>query len=214
MAEDLGIYRKSYEKGALNLEDSEPKPLDQFDKWFKEWSEVVGQEEVNVMSLSTIGLDGFPKTRIMLLKEYNADGFVFYTNYSSEKGKAMEANPNVCLNMFWPKLERQVVIKGVVENVAIDQATAYFHSRPRGSQLGAWTSPQSQAIPDRAFLENRLANFSAQYEGQEIPKPEHWGGLLVRPISVEFWQGRPNRLHDRILYLKDTDNWTRQRLAP
>lgn len=212
---DLGTYRKSYEKSEL-IETSVPKlPIDLFNKWFHEVEEFGGIEEINAMSLSTIGLDGFPKSRIVLLKQLTNEGFVFYTNYNSEKGKALQLNPKAVVSFFWPNLERQVIIKGLAEKISDASSTIYFNSRPLGSQLGAVVSPQSDVISDRAFLENRLLDLEKEFKDKIVPRPENWGGFLVKPISIEFWQGRANRLHDRIRYeLQDNQLWKMERLAP
>ena len=212
---DLSSYRKSYEKSEL-LEDSIPEdPINLFHRWFYEAEELNAAEEVNAMTVNTIGLDGFPKARIVLLKKFNEEGFIFYTNYNSEKGKALANNPNVCLSFFWPTVERQIIIKGIAEKTSAIVSDNYFASRPNGSKLGAIVSPQSEIIPDRKFLENNLKQLENDLEGNEILRPANWGGFLVRPVEVEFWQGRPNRLHDRIRYkLKDNYEWRIERLAP
>lgn len=212
---DLSDYRKSYEKKAL-LENEVPSdPMQLFKQWFHEVEDFGGLEEVNAMTLVTNGLDGFPKSRIVLLKQFNYEGFVFYTNYLSEKGKAIEANPKVALSFFWPTLERQVIIKGVAEKIAPNLSDGYFESRPLGSQLGAIVSLQSEVIPNRAYLEEKLKELEKAAEGKNVERPSHWGGYLVKPISVEFWQGRPNRLHDRLRYTIQEDfNWKLERLAP
>ena len=212
---DLGNYRKSYDKSEL-LESSIPEdPINLFHKWFHEVEEFDGAGEVNAMTVSTYGLDNFPKSRVVLLKKFNEEGFVFYTNYDSEKGKALLQNPHVCLSFFWPVAERQVIIKGIAEKTAEVISDNYFASRPDGSKLGAMVSPQSTVIPNREFLEDKLKKLENSFEGKDIPRPLNWGGFLVRPVSVEFWQGRPNRLHDRIIYtLLDDFSWNIQRLAP
>ena len=167
------------------------------------------------MTVATIGLDGFPKSRVVLLKKFDEEGFVFYTNYNSEKGKAIIENPNVCLSFFWPTVERQIIIKGRAEKTADIISDNYFASRPDGSKLGALVSPQSEVILNRDFLEHSLIELEKEWEGREIERPSHWGGFLVRPVEVEFWQGRPNRLHDRIRYQLQTDfDWKIDRLAP
>lgn len=214
MSRNLQDYRQSYEKSELLESTISDNPFELFEQWFNETEAEGGSGEVNAMTMATIGLDGFPKSRVVLLKSYNADGFIFYTNFNSEKGKAIDANPHVCLSFFWPSTERQVIIKGLVQKVDTETATEYYHSRPRGSQLGAWASPQSDEISSREVLENNLAEVEQKYEGQEVPKPEHWGGYIVQPVSMEFWQGRENRLHDRIAYEKEDAKWTSKRLAP
>lgn len=212
---DLSNYRKSYEKSEL-LESTIPEdPINLFHKWFYESEEFGGTEEVNAMTVATIGLDGFPKSRVVLLKKFNEEGFIFYTNYNSEKGKALANNPNVCLSFFWQSMERQVIIKGIAEKTAPTISDQYFDSRPDGSKLGAIVSAQSEVIPSRDYLDKELSILEHSYEGKTIPRPEHWGGYLVRPIEVEFWQGRANRLHDRIRYHLEHDySWTIDRLSP
>lgn len=215
MEKDLGNYRKVYEKKELSENEVPENPIELFQKWFYEAEEFDGELEVNAMTLSTIGLDGFPKGRIVLLKKYTWEGFIFYSNYLSEKGKAIEENPNVCLSFFWHELERQIIIKGTCEKIAPNLSDGYFESRPDGSKLGAWASKQSTIVPSRSYLDNELKAFEEKFEGQEIPRPEHWGGYLVRPTSLEFWQGRPNRMHDRIRYeLQEDFSFKIDRLAP
>lgn len=213
--EDLSNYRRSYEKSEL-LESNIPEdPINLFHRWFHEVEDYGGGEEVNAMTVSTFGLDGFPKARVVLLKKYNEEGFVFYTNYNSEKGKAIEENPNVCLSFFWHGAERQVIIKGIAEKTSEMVSDTYFDSRPDGSKLGAIVSDQSEVIPSREFLETNLKELEIAYNKKEILRPKHWGGYLVRPLVVEFWQGRANRLHDRIRYSVQNDySWKIERLAP
>ena len=212
---DLSNYRKSYEKNEL-VESQIPKnPMVLFQKWFAEMESLNGTEEVNAMTVSTFGLDGFPKARIVLLKKFDENGFVFYTNYDSEKGKAITENPNVCLSFFWESLERQVIIKGIAEKLNTSLSDVYFASRPEGSQLGAVVSNQSEVIASRAVLEEKLKALENKFQNKPIPRPENWGGFLVRPIEIEFWQGRQNRLHDRIRYkLIDDFSFKIERLSP
>ena len=212
---DLSNYRKSYDKSEL-LENQIPEdPINLFHKWFFEAEDLNAADEVNAMTISTIGLDGYPKSRVVLLKNFNEEGFVFYTNYNSEKGIAILNNPNVCLSFFWSAVERQIIIKGVAEKTKEVISDTYFASRPNGSKLGAIVSSQSEVIPNRAFLENNLKELEKEWEGKEIIRPANWGGFLVRPVEVEFWQGRPNRLHDRIRYqLTGSYNWKIDRLSP
>lgn len=215
MKKDLGNYRKSYKKSELLEGDISGNPMELFQKWFYEVEDTDGVEEPNAMTISTIGLDGFPKSRVVLLKKYTYEGFIFYTNYNSEKGRAIANNPNMCISFFWPNLERQVIIKGKAEKIAENLSDGYFESRPDGSKLGAIVSDQSTVIPSREFLEDKLKSLEEEYQNKEIERPKHWGGYIVKPVSVEFWQGRPNRLHDRIRYkLQEDYNWKIERLAP
>ena len=214
MEKDLQNYRKSYEKSELRLDQLHRDPILLFKDWFIEVEKAQLVDEVNAMNISTVGEDGFPKTRIVLLKKFSKDGFVFYTNYKSEKGLAIEKHPKVSLSFFWPAAERQVIVKGIVEKTSQEQSSNYFASRPKGSQMGAIVSPQSQPIPNREFLEEKLSEL--QKEESELKRPEHWGGYIVKPHEIEFWQGRANRLHDRFLYTLDskTNDWNIVRLAP
>jgi pyridoxamine 5'-phosphate oxidase len=211
---DLSDYRKSYDKSEL-LENTIPDDAIQlFHKWFYE-AEEQENGEVNAMTVSSIGLDGFPKSRLVLLKKFNEEGFIFYTNYNSEKGKAILQHPNVCISFFWPILERQVIIKGIAEKTTSQVSDTYFDSRPEGSKLGAIVSNQSEIIPSRAYLDEKLKNLETEVSGSEIKRPENWGGFLVKPVEVEFWQGRANRLHDRIRYKLEADfSWKIDRLSP
>ena len=215
MQKDLSNYRKSYQKSELTEDTVKENPLEQFQKWFYEVEASDGVDEPNAMTVSTIGLDGFPKGRVVLMKKFTYEGFIFYSNYNSEKGRAIAQNPSVCLSFFWPNMERQVIVKGTAEKIAENLSDGYFESRPVGSQLGAIVSNQSEVIPSRDQLEKELSKLEKQYEGKEIERPKYWGGYLVRPVSIEFWQGRPNRLHDRIRYtLQDDFDWKIERLAP
>ncbi|CBY17780.1 unnamed protein product [Oikopleura dioica] len=215
MSNDLSNYRKSYQKQAL-LESNCPKnPIELFQKWFLNADQSKLVEETNAMTIASIGLDGFPKNRVVLLKKYSETGFVFYTNYNSEKGKAIANNKNVCLSFFWDGLEQQIIIKGEAEKEPEKDSTIYFESRPNGSQLGAWASEQSTIVSSREILDKNLIALEKKYKGKRIPKPKHWGGYLVKPISIEFWQGRPNRMHDRIRYSLQKDfSWKLERLSP
>ncbi len=215
MPKDLSNYRKSYEKLEL-LESNCPKnPMELFQKWFINADKSDTVEETNAVTISTIGKDSFPKSRVVLLKKYTWEGFIFYTNYNSEKGKAIQENNHVCLSFFWPALEQQIIIKGKAEKLAENLSDGYFESRPDGSKLGAWASNQSEVVNSREELDENLKTFQEQFEGKEIPRPQHWGGFMVKPISIEFWQGRPNRMHDRILYtLLEDFSWKKERLAP
>jgi pyridoxamine 5'-phosphate oxidase len=215
MQKDLGNYRKSYEKSALEEDAISDNPIELFQKWFYEVEASDGMDEPNAMTISTIGLDGFPKSRVVLLKKYTFEGFIFYTNYTSEKGKAIADNPNVCLSFFWPNMERQIIIKGKAEKLAENLSDGYFESRPEGSKLGAIVSDQSSVIPSRKVLEDKLKALEDEFQGKEIKRPDFWGGYMVKPVSIEFWQGRPNRLHDRVRYsLQEDYNWKIERLAP
>eukprot|EP01090_Pellita_catalonica_P020932 TRINITY_DN769_c0_g2_i3.p1 TRINITY_DN769_c0_g2~~TRINITY_DN769_c0_g2_i3.p1 ORF type:complete len:216 (+),score=34.59 TRINITY_DN769_c0_g2_i3:27-674(+) len=215
MAHDLSDYRKSYEKREL-LENNCPKnPIELFRDWFFVADESEMVEEANAMTIASIGLDGFPKSRVVLLKKYTWEGFIFYTNYNSEKGRAILNNNNVCLSFFWAGLEQQIIIKGKAEKLSENLSDGYFESRPDGSKLGAWASNQSEVVTSRNELDDNLASFEKKFENQEIPRPKHWGGFLVKPVSIEFWQGRPNRMHDRIRYTLQKDfSWKLERLAP
>ena len=214
MQKDLGNYRKSYEKSALIESAISDTPMKLFEKWFHEVEASQGVEEPNAMTVSTIGLDGFPKNRVVLLKKYTQEGFIFYTNYKSEKGEAIAENPNVSISFFWPNLERQVIVKGLATKTTDEISDDYFESRPDGSKLGAIASDQSAVIASREVLEENLENLKIEYKDKKIKRPKFWGGYLVKPISIEFWQGRPNRLHDRIRYTLEDDSWKIERLAP
>lgn len=215
MQKDLGPYRKSYEKSGLLEEALSPNPMEVFQTWFHELEATEGLDEPNAMTVATKGLDGYPKSRVVLLKKFTYEGFVFFTNYTSEKGRAIAKDPRVCLSFYWPNMERQVIVKGRAEKIAKNLSDGYFESRPEGSKLGAIVSNQSEVIPSRQLLESKLEALEKSYRNKEIRRPDYWGGYLVRPVSVEFWQGRPNRLHDRIRYtLQDDLDWKMERLAP
>jgi pyridoxamine 5'-phosphate oxidase len=211
---DLQNLRKDYSAASLSEATTKGDPIKQFELWFDEATQA-GQPEPNAMTLATATHDGRPSARIVLLKGVDANGFVFYTNYLSRKGKEITKNPLGALTFFWGTLERQVRVEGTIEKISKEQSEQYFHSRPKGSQAGAVASPQSQEIADRDVLEKKWAELEAEYEGKEIPKPSFWGGYILRPRMIEFWQGRPSRLHDRIVYKKiDNKNWKKVRLAP
>lgn len=213
--ENLHDKRKIYNKSGLLESDVAASPFQQFRRWFAEADGCDEIAEPNAMAVSTAEPDGCPRTRMVLLKSYDEEGFVFYTNFSSRKGKSLEKLPKACLSFFWPPLERQVIIKANIKKVPREVANEYFQSRPRGSRLGAIASPQSEKIPNREFLEKQLENAGQKFEGKEVDMPEDWGGYLAIAYEAEFWQGRPNRLHDRILYEKsDTGLWVVSRLAP
>ena len=214
MQKDLGNYRKSYEQSSLDESMLPEEPMTLFKTWFKEVEDLGGVEEPNAMTLSTIGADGFPKNRVVLLKQLNSEGFVFYTNYNSEKGKAIAEIPRVCLSFFWPNLERQIIIKGGIEKTLEAVSDAYFKGRPVGSQLGAVVSKQSEIIPSRTVLELKLQALEKELGDGPIQRPISWGGYLVKPVSIEFWQGRPNRLHDRIRFSIKDGKWIIDRLSP
>jgi pyridoxamine 5'-phosphate oxidase len=215
MDTDLSNFRKSYEKEELLESNISDNPMELFQKWFYEVDKNFDIEETNAMTISTLGLDGYPKSRVVLLKRFTYEGFIFYTNFNSEKGKSIEKNPNVCLSFFWHSAERQIIIKGKAEKIAENLSDGYFESRPRGSQLGALASDQSKVIKNRKVLEDKLLNLEKKFEGKEIPRPEFWGGYIVKPVEMEFWQGRPNRLHDRIRFTLQKDyNWEINRLSP
>ena len=214
MTTDISSLRRSYSRQSLNEADVLPDPLGQFARWFEE---AVQSElpEPNAMTLATANRSGRPSARTVLLKGVDAEGFVFYTNYESRKGNDLADNPQAALLFTWLELERQIRIEGAVEKISPEQSLAYFQSRPLGSQIGAWASPQSQIISDRNVLENRSAQLQEQYAGADaLPLPPFWGGYLLRPDRLEFWQGRESRLHDRIDYVLENGHWNIQRLAP
>jgi len=214
MAGSIADIRKNYSQKTLLEKDVDADPIVQFSKW---WNEAVVSEieEVNAMTLATASADGMPSARIVLLKGVDKDGFTFFTNYNSFKGQQLAENPKACLVFFWKELERQVRVTGLIEKSSAVASDNYFHSRPAGSQLGAIASPQSQVIENREWLDDHYHQLEDQIKGQPLQRPAHWGGYVVKPVIVEFWQGRPSRLHDRLQYtLEDNGVWTIERLAP
>ena len=210
----LADLRKEYARESLDISDVLSDPVEQFDKWFQEALNA-NVLEANAMNLATISEHGRPTSRIVLLKGVERGCFVFYTNYQSQKGRELEKNPACALTFFWPELERQVRIEGLAERLPHEQSEIYFQSRPRGSQIGAWSSPQSSVIANRELLEKRVDEISKRFDGQSVlPKPQQWGGYRVAPFEIEFWQGRPSRLHDRIVYSLVDQAWKINRLAP
>lgn len=205
--------RQDYRAAELTQKEVNKNPIKQFEKWFSDALEAQLYEP-NVMTLATVDKSGKPNARIVLLKGFDELGFSFYTNYLSTKGKELKKNPYACLVFFWADLERQIRIEGKVEKLDKETSEAYFHSRPQGSQIGAIASPQSQIISDRTSLEKKVDELTSTYKDKTIPKPAHWGGYIVKPIAIEFWQGRTNRLHDRIKYDLIDGKWQINRLAP
>lgn len=214
MNKNLHDYRKSYEKGTLNIDDVEENPINQFNRWFTNAETQDAVEEVNAMTLTTASKEGMPRGRIVLLKEVTAKGFVFYTNYESEKGRAISENNQVCISFFWPSLEQQIIIKGTAQQISEEKSTAYFNKRPRASQLGALVSDQSSPIESRAALEEKQTLLERKFKAKNIPKPKNWGGYLIEPFEFEFWQGRASRLHDRIQYTIEAGQWITKILQP
>ena len=210
----IADIRKEYKLQSLSEADVAADPVAQFTRW---WDDAVKSEitEVNAMTLATADKNGIPAARIVLLKGYDEKGFVFFTNYNSHKGEELLQNPNACLVFFWKELERQVRITGRVSKISTEESIAYFNSRPDGSKIGAWASPQSLAVAGKAWLKETFDYYKERFKHGEIPKPPHWGGYRVAPYRTEFWQGRPSRMHDRILYtLQDDGSWKTERLAP
>lgn len=212
--QDIQNLRNDYQAASLSEKDVNANPIVQFEHWFNE-ALAAEVHEPNAMTLSTATTDGRPSARIVLLKGVDHNGFVFFTNYLSRKGKELNKNPLAALTFFWGPLERQVRVEGTIEKLSKEASEKYFHSRPKGSQIGAVASPQSQEIAGRDVLEQKWTELEAQYADKEVPKPTYWGGYVLKPTLVEFWQGRASRLHDRIVYKKaDKNNWKIVRLAP
>ena len=214
MNKEIAALRREYASRTLMEEDVSPDPIHQFQTW---WMQAVETEivEPNAMTLATASADGMPSARVVLLKGFDEAGFVFYTNYNSYKSLQLEENPKACLVFYWKELERQVRITGLVSRLPDEENDAYFSSRPQGSRIGAWASPQSQVVESRAWLDDKYQSLVREMEGQHIQRPPHWGGYLVKPVIIEFWQGRPSRLHDRLQYtVNENGSWKLERLAP
>ncbi len=209
----LDSLRNEYTYSGITRKNVAANPFDQFNQWMKEVIDS-GEKEPTAMTLSTIGTDGFPHSRIVLLKFIDKEGFIFFTNYNGEKGKAIALNNATGLHFFWSKLERQVKILGYAEKINREQSEKYFQTRPIESQISAWASNQSEEIPSREYLEKRYEEFSKKFENQPVPLPPYWGGYRIVPQNFEFWQGRISRLHDRIIYEKTADGWNIKRLSP
>ena len=205
--------RINYSKGIIDPKIIDKNPYDVFLKWIKEAINSNLIEEPNAMNVSTIEDDGYPRSRIVLLKDLSNNGLTFFTNYNSNKGKSINKNNKVCVSLFWPPLERQVIIKGKAKRISNDLSKKYFYSRPRESQIAALISPQSKIIPNRNFLNKSIKSVDEKYKGKKIPMPDHWGGFIIKPFEIEFWQGRPDRLHDRILFKLFNGRWESNRLA-
>ena len=214
MTNHIADIRKDYSHKSLSENDADPNAIRQFERW---WNEAVQSkiDEVNAMTLATASSDGLPSARIVLLKEFNEKGFVFFTNYESYKAQQLAENPKACLVFFWKELERQIRITGLIEKISGQQSDEYFSSRPELSRISASISPQSRVIESREWLEEKFNRLVNKMEGTEITRPSHWGGYIVKPVVIEFWQGRPSRLHDRIQYtLEENGGWKIERLAP
>ncbi|RZP05875.1 MAG: pyridoxamine 5'-phosphate oxidase [Flavobacteriales bacterium] len=212
MSKDLSNYRNKYLKGELIEKNLPTDPFDLFDNWFEDLEKFGNERENNAMSLSTVNDKNVPTTRVVLLKQFSKNGFVFYSNYDSRKGKHIDNNPNVCISFYWPSMERQVIINGKVSKISAIESDKYFNSRPKSSQLGAIISNQSEIIPSRKFLEEKLSKFNIS--NNNLNRPSNWGGYILKPELFEFWQGRDSRLHDRIIFSKSKTNWDQKRLSP
>ena len=214
MTVNIADIRKNYSQKKLSEKKADANPMKQFAKWWKQ-AAASKIDEVNAMTLATASQDGVPAARIVLLKGVDENGFIFFTNYESFKGQQLTENPKACLVFFWKELERQVRITGLVEKISTAASDEYFHSRPEGSQFGAIASPQSRIIENREWLDKHFKKLKKQLKNEIIQRPEHWGGYIVKPVIIEFWQGRPSRLHDRLQYsLQETGEWKIERLAP
>ena len=214
MNSSIADLRKEYSTQILLEKDVASDPIRQFSLW---WNQAIESQivEANAMTLATASIDGVPSARIVLLKSFDEKGFIFFTNYNSFKGMQLQENPKACLVFFWKELERQVRILGLVNRITDEENNSYFGSRPIGSRIGAWTSPQSQVIVNRTWLDNRYLQVAEQFREKNIERPGFWGGYIVKPVVIEFWQGRPSRLHDRIQYsLEENGSWKIERLAP
>jgi len=212
MSKDLSNYRKKYSKGML-IENIIPKnPIDLFSNWFNDVEQNKSEQEPNIMSISTVDENKMPRSRIVLLKKFSKSGFVFFTNYNSRKGLNINLNSNVCLSFYWPNFERQVIVNGKATKISETNSVEYFDSRPKGSKIGAIISNQSNVIESRDLLDKKFSELLKS--GIPLNKPDHWGGYLVKPTEIEFWQGRENRLHDRIIYKNDDKDWKFYRLSP
>ena len=213
MARNVADLRKEYTRAGLSESDVDPEPVEQFRRWFEE-ALAAGLHEPNAMIVATARPDGLPSARVVLLKGFDDRGFVFYTNYEGRKGRELEENPRAALLFYWGELERQVRIEGTASRVSGEESDAYYAGRPRGSRLGALASEQSRVVGSREVLEGRIRTLEAEYEGRDVPRPAFWGGYRVEPEAVEFWQGRENRLHDRLVYRRGDGGWKMERLQP
>ncbi|MEM6321546.1 MAG: pyridoxamine 5'-phosphate oxidase [Bacteroidota bacterium] len=212
--ETIAALREDYRAKTLEITDVDANPFQQFKVWFQEALDS-SVKEANAMTIATVNEAGQPSARIVLLKGFDENGFVFYTNYNSQKGRELAANPNIAAVFLWKDLERQIRIEGMAKKITRQASLAYFQSRPKGSQIGAWASPQSQVISDRSILEKNVEQLQATYQNEEsLPIPDHWGGYVIQPQLIEFWQGRSSRLHDRICYTASGNEWKIERLAP